>query len=190
MNRIPLALIFTLLPATAFAHPALTQHVHGFAQGVSHPFTGMDHLLAMLSVGLWASQQGGRAFWLWPASFVAAMIAGGVLGMTGTALPLIEPAIAASLLVLGLMIAGAVDLPPAWGAGLIALFGLFHGNAHGLEAGGDGAAYAIGFTLATVTLHALGVALGIGAWRTRARPALRCAAALIAVTGAALLFVS
>jgi urease accessory protein len=194
MNRIPLALIFVLLPATAFAHPSLAAHAHGLAAGVSHPFTGMDHLLAMLSVGLWASQQGGRAFWLWPASFVAAMIAGGVLGMMGTALPLIEPAIAASLLVLGLMVAGAVNLSSreasAWGAGLIALFGLFHGNAHGLEAGGDGAAYAIGFTLATVTLHALGVALGRGAWRARARPALRCAAALIAVTGAALLFVS
>ena len=188
MRLIPITLALTLLPVAAFAHPALGPHAHGLVEGVSHPFTGLDHLLAMISVGVWASQKGGRAFWLWPASFVLAMIVGGVLGMTGFALPLVEPAIAASLLVLGLMIAGAINLPQGLGAALIALFGLFHGNAHGLEAGGAAAAYAIGFTLATVTLHALGLALGLSVHRAQARPALRLAAGLIAVTGAALFF--
>ena len=189
MYRIPLALIFALLPATAFAHPGLVPHAHGFADGVSHPFSGLDHLLAMIAVGLWASQQGARALWLWPASFVVAMIAGGVLGMSGFSLPLVEPVIAASLLVLGLMIASAINLPQNSGAVLIALFGFFHGNAHGLDAGGTAAGYALGFTLATVTLHALGLALGIGARRAQAHPVLRLAAGFIAVTGAALLFV-
>jgi len=187
--RLPfIALVLLLLPVPAFAHPSLTHHAQDLAAGAAHPFTGLDHLLAMLSVGLWASQKGGRALWLWPAAFVAAMIAGGVLGMAGFALPLVEPAIAASLIVLGLMIASAVSLSPVWGAGLIALFGIFHGNAHGLEAGGAAAGYAVGFTLATVSLHALGLALGWSAARARARPALRLAAGVIALTGAALFF--
>src|SRR5258708_6601805 len=119
-----------LLPTAASAHPALYQHTHAFAAGVIHPFTGLDHLLAMISVGLLASQKGGRALWLWPGTFVATMIVGGILGMEGFALPLIETTIAASLLVLGLMIATMTTLPVAAGIGLIALFGLFHGNAH------------------------------------------------------------
>ena len=178
-----------LLPSAALAHPSLPHHVHGFMAGVSHPLTGLDHLLAMLSVGLWASQKGGRAMWLWPAAFVIAMIAGGFVGMAGIGLPLVEPAIIASLLVLGAAIAATLTLPAAAGVALIALFGLFHGNAHGLEAPVSSAGlYALGFILSTVTLHIMGLALGLSAQKMQRPVLVRAGAALIAATGLAMAF--
>lgn len=184
------ALALIAVPTAAGAHPALYQHTHTFMEGVAHPLTGLDHLLAMISVGLWASQKGGRALWLWPVSFVGAMIAGGALGMAHVALPLVEPGIAASLLVLGLMIATMTRLPLAGGMAVIALFGLLHGNAHGLEAPADasGLLYALGFTFSTASLHALGLALGLSARRLQAQTLLRAAAGLIAATGAVMFF--
>jgi len=178
-----------LLPVAAWAHPSLTHHVDGFVAGVSHPLTGLDHLLAMLSVGLWASQKGGRAMWIWPAAFVSAMVAGGIMGMAGIGLPLVEPAIIASLLILGLAIAATLMLPTAAGVALIALFGLFHGNAHGLEAplGGAGL-YALGFILSTVTLHVIGLVLGLSAQRMQRPVLVRAGAALIAATGLVMAF--
>lgn len=189
-SRSVIALVLIAAPTAASAHPALYHHTHTFMEGVTHPLTGLDHLLAMISVGLWASQKGGRAFWLWPASFVGAMVLGGALGMAGHALPLVEPGIAASLLVLGLMVATMTTLPVAGGMAVIAMFGLLHGNAHGLEApaNASGLLYALGFTLSTVTLHALGLALGVSARRLQAQTLLRAAAGLIAMTGAAMFF--
>jgi urease accessory protein len=183
-------LALALAPGAALAHPALYHHTHTFLDGVTHPLTGLDHLLAMVSVGLWASQKGGRALYLWPLWFLTAMIAGGAAGMAGEALPLMEPMIAASLLVLGLAIAAAIDMPVAAGMALIAVFGLFHGNAHGLEAPADGSglAYAAGFVLSTATLHALGVGLGLAAIRDRAGMLVRAGAVLVAVTGGVLFF--
>jgi urease accessory protein len=180
-----------LVPATAMAHPALYQHTHGFLEGVQHPLTGLDHLLAMIAVGLWASQKGGRAMWLWPASFVGAMVVGGALGMSGLALPGIEPAIATSLLVLGLMIAVAGTMPVWMGIAVIALFGLFHGNAHGLEApvNAGGLLYAAGFVAATAALHALGLTIGLAARQGFAQGLVRVGAAAIAVTGCVFFFV-
>ncbi|MES2471754.1 MAG: HupE/UreJ family protein [Pseudomonadota bacterium] len=178
-----------LLPTAALAHPSLTHHVHGFMAGVSHPLTGLDHLLAMLSVGLWASQKGGRALWIWPAAFVIALIAGGAMGMAGIALPLVEPAIIASLLVLGVAIAATLMLPTAAGVAVIALFGLFHGNAHGLEAPVGGAGpYALGFVLSTVTLHVMGLALGLSAQRMQRPVMVRAGAVLIAATSLVMAF--
>jgi urease accessory protein len=187
MKKRFLVAVALLMPTAAWAHPSIAHHVHGFMAGVSHPLSGLDHLLAMLSVGLWASQKGGRALWLWPAAFVVAMIAGGVMGMAGIGLPLVEPAIAASLLVLGAAIAAMMLLPTGAGVAVIALFGLFHGNAHGLEAPTTGAGlYALGFVLSTVTLHVLGLALGLSAQKMH-RPALiRAGAVLIAATGLAM----
>ncbi|OAI43328.1 hypothetical protein AYO42_01660 [Rhizomicrobium sp. SCGC AG-212-E05] len=183
------AAALALLPTAALAHPSLTHHVHGFMAGVSHPLTGLDHLLAMLSVGLWASQKGGRAMWLWPAAFVMAMIAGGAIGMMGIGLPLVEPAIIASLLVLGVAVAATLMLPTAAGVALIALFGLFHGNAHGLEAPGSGMGlYALGFVLSTVTLHVMGLALGLSAQRMQRPVLIRAGAVLIAATGLVMAF--
>lgn len=189
MKKTILVVAALLLPTAASAHPSITHHIHGFMAGVSHPLTGLDHLLAMLSVGLWASQKGGRALWLWPAAFVTAMIAGGVLGMADIGLPLVEPAIAASLLVLGAAIAAMLMLPTPAGVAIIALFGLFHGNAHGLEAPAGGAGlYALGFVLSTVTLHVLGLALGLSAQKMHRPILIRAGAVMIAVTGVVMAF--
>ena len=179
------------LVAVAAAHPGHDEAVlmHPFWSGFTHPFGGLDHVLAMIAVGLWAAQRGGSALWAWPAAFVGVMLAGGALGLAGIALPAIEPAIAASIVVLGVMVAFKARVPVLGGAVLIGAFALFHGNAHGLEAPGGGAvAFAAGFALATAALHAIGLALGIAAARIDWQPALRAGGALAAVAGAALFF--
>lgn len=152
--------------ALTFASPALAHTGHGaegLVAGLSHPVFGLDHLLAMVAVGLWAGLVGGRSFWIWPASFVAAMLLGGVLGMAGVELPAIELLIVGSVVALGA--AAALDLRPhlALGAAIIGLFGLAHGNAHGLEApvDGSGLGYAVGFVFATSALHGLGLGLAM-----------------------------
>ncbi len=182
-----IALALIALPGVAEAHPSAVPHAHGFLDGIGHPLTGLDHLLAMVCVGLWASQKGGRALWLLPCAFVMAMIAGGAAGMQGVSLPLVEPAIAASLLVLGLMIAAVRALPLGFAAALVAVFGVFHGNAHGLEAGGVSLLYGAGFALSTITLHVLGLGLG-GVRQPGARILVRSGALLIAAAGGAMLF--
>lgn len=156
----PLAAML-LLPSLASAHPAVF-HQLSVAQGMIHPLTGLDHLLAMVCVGIWAAQQGGRALWLWPLAFVSLMLVGGTLGMAGIALPLLEPMIAASVLVLGLLIASAATLPLLAGGTLIGLFALLHGNAHGLELPESTSVigYALGFSAATALLHLAGLMLG------------------------------
>ena len=189
-HRVLLAAALTVLPSVAFAHPAPYMHTHTFLDGVAHPLSGLDHLMAMIAVGTLAAQKGGRALWLWPASFVSAMILGGTAGMMGHALPLVEPVIASSLLVLGLMIATMVDLPMVAGVGIVAAFGLFHGNAHGLEAPltGSGLLYGLGFTLSTITLHVIGLSAGLAARDTPSKILLRAGAGVVAVTGAMMLF--
>lgn len=158
----------------------------GFGHGVAHPLFGLDHLLAMLAVGLWAGQSGGRARWTVPAAFVAMMLAGGVLGMAGVGLPAVEPLVAASVLVLGLLILTARRLPPLAGAAVVGAFALFHGHAHGAElpAAALPALYAAGFVAATAALHAA----GLGAATLLRGLAVRAAGAGIAVVGAALSF--
>ncbi|SFH90307.1 HupE/UreJ family protein [Albimonas pacifica] len=141
--------------------------VHGasesLAAGVLHPLFGLDHVLAMVAVGLWAAQVGGRALWMVPAAFVAAMTAGFGLSVAGLTLPSAEPMIVASVVALGLLVAAAVRLDVRVGAGLAALFALFHGAAHGAELGDAGAAaFGLGFVAATAALHGAGVALGLG----------------------------
>src|SRR5262249_29766957 len=131
--------------------------------GLAHPIHGLDHILAMVAVGLWAVQLGGRARWLVPASFVSVMALGGVLGMAGVAMPFAEQGIFASVLILGVLIAAAVRRPLAASMGLVGLFALCHGHAHGMEMPGTSAAlaYGAGFVLATVLLHATGIATGL-----------------------------
>lgn len=149
-----------LLPSAALAHPG---HVEGspFAAGISHPLGGADHLLAMVAVGLWAASIGGRAVWALPLTFVAAMIAGGVLGTAGAHLPLVEPMILASSVVIGTAIALAFRPGLAATLPVIALFGLMHGHAHGVEGPARGLlAYAAGFAMATAALHLAGIGLG------------------------------
>lgn len=163
MLRASLAAILAAVAAGA-AIPAaahgLGVHGAGFAAGLAHPVGGLDHLLAMVAVGLWAAQRGGPAVWALPAAFMAAMILGGVLGMAGLLLPGVEPAIAASVLMLGTLVSMTVRPPAPIGMAVVGTFAVFHGHAHGAEmpTATAPALYAIGFLLATGVLHAVGVA--------------------------------
>ncbi|MEP6670244.1 MAG: HupE/UreJ family protein [Chthoniobacter sp.] len=154
-------LSLALAPVLAQAHPG--HDASGFAAGVSHPVHGLDHILAMVAVGLWAVQLGGRAKWLVPASFVSVMAIGGALGMAGVAMPFAEQGILASVLILGVLIAAAVRLPLAASMTIVGLFALCHGQAHGLEMPGTaaGLSYGAGFVIATALLHTSGIMTGL-----------------------------
>jgi urease accessory protein len=183
--------IATLVPTAAFAHPG-GGDAHNFVHGFAHPFGGLDHVLAMITVGLFAYQLGGRALWLVPASFVLAMTAGGALGLAGIPVPFVEVGIAASVLVLGAIVAFGVKAPVAVAMALVAAFAVFHGHAHGAEmpAGGSIAAYAAGFVLATALLHAAGVTLGLLIGRfseAYGRLGFRLSGGLVALAGGAIL---
>jgi urease accessory protein len=160
------AAIFAAASAPAFAH--LNPEEHGsFMAGFSHPLFGMDHILVMVAVGLWAAQiaQDGKrsALWIVPAAFVATMAVGFSLALAGLELPFVEPAILASVIALGLLVAMAVRLPTAACAVIVAIFALFHGHAHGGELGSAGALqFGIGFVVATALLHVAGIAAGLG----------------------------
>ena len=162
-NRvIMLALAGSLLaPTMALAHGGSTSHAHGaLLDGLLHPFTGADHLAAMLAVGVWSALSV-RPIWLAPAAFVVMLVIGAWAGFLGVAIPAVEPMIAASLLVIGLLIAGRRALPVALAAGVAGLFAFFHGAAHGMELGGEGRWLALaGLVAGTALLHATGIALG------------------------------
>jgi urease accessory protein len=153
------AACLSLLSPIALAHPG-----HGLAltDGVLHPLTGFDHLLAMLGIGLWAARQNGAARWLVPASFVTLMATAAWLATLGHTLPFIESGIATSVLLIGLLIAFAARLPAAVGVTLVGMFAVFHGVAHGIEmpASGSGWVYGTGFLGTTVLLHAAGFFIG------------------------------
>ena len=199
MIRSPAAAARLLLGATAlvlFATPAFA-HIgvgatHGFAAGAIHPMTGLDHILAMVTVGLLAGQMGGRALWLVPVSFVLMMAVGGALGMAGIDVPFVEMGIAFSVIVLGAAVALRVQAPVAIATGLVGLFAIFHGHAHGGEMpeNAAGLVYGLGFMLATAGLHGLGIGLGVLAGRVaeaRGALAVRVAGAVIAVAGVGIL---
>ena len=134
----------------------------GLAEGFGHPLGGPDHLLAMIAVGLWAVQIGGRAIWLVPISFVVMMAFGGLAGMAGIPVPMVELGIAGSVLVLGSLVALSSRMPVWLGMAVVGLFAIFHGHAHGTEMPQAASAtlYALGFVLATGLLHAVGIAAG------------------------------
>lgn len=134
----------------------------GWGSGFAHPFSGLDHLLAMIAVGIWAAQIGRPALWLLPLAFPTAMAVGGAMGASGIEVPFIEAGIASSVAVLGLLIALAVRPPAAVAAMLVIVFALFHGHAHGTELPEAASPwlYGIGFVLATAILHAVGLGLG------------------------------
>ncbi len=167
--------------APAFAHTGVGS-THGFLAGLGHPLGGVDHLLAMLAVGIWAASLGGRAFWFVPASFVVAMIAGALLGHLGGAWSPVEIGIALSVVFLGTAVALRVRIVTPLAMTIVAVFGLIHGAAHSAEAQGSFVAYAAGFVLATAALHAIG--LTIGSYGT-SRLAPRLAGCAIAVAGLA-----
>lgn len=159
LKPVSLIVLLVALAAPAWAHPG---HGVGLAAGLAHPFGGLDHVLAMVAVGLWAVQLGGRALWLVPAGFVIAMLGGAALGWAGIGVVPAEPGILASVLLLGLLVAFAVRLPLALGLAVVGAFALCHGDAHGAElpAGADALTFAAGFALATAVLHGLGMAAG------------------------------
>ncbi|MBC8128923.1 MAG: HupE/UreJ family protein [Rhizobiaceae bacterium] len=148
--------------APAFAH--LDPEAHGsLLAGLSHPVFGLDHVLAMVAVGLWAAQMGGRAVFVVPAAFVGTMALGFALGLGGMALPFVEPGILASVVVLGLLVAVAARLPVPASAAVVGAFALLHGHAHAGELGIAGAfQFGLGFLVATAFLHMAGVGLGLG----------------------------
>jgi urease accessory protein len=186
LKRILGALTLLLTPALALAHPGHGDN--GLVAGISHPLGGLDHLLAMLAVGLWAAQQHGTARWALPCTFVGTMLIGGMLGFEGLNLPALESGIAASVLALGLAVALAVRPPLVMAVGATALFALFHGVAHGLELPDMSSpwTYAAGFVAATAVLHAAGYAL-VRTLPLAAAPLVRLAGAASAATGVWLL---
>lgn len=187
-----LAAATVLLAATpALAHPG-HDGAGGLAHGFLHPFGGLDHVLAMVAVGLIAARIGGRAIVLVPLAFLVMMMVGGVLGVAGLGLPFVEIGIALSVVVLGAVLALRATLPVVGAMVLVGAFAVFHGYAHGAEmpASTSGLAYGLGFVAATALLHALGLGLGLGAGRLNSdagRPALRVAGAGLAAAGLGLL---
>lgn len=155
------AAALVLVPSAALAHPGHGETA-GFFHGFEHPVGGLDHILAMVLVGILAWQVGGRALAAIPASFVLLMAIGGALGVAGIDVPFVEIGIALSILVFGLAIAFGIKAPTIAFAALVGLFAIFHGHAHGTEMPADagGLAYGFGFMLATAFLHAAGIGLG------------------------------
>lgn len=186
-TRMALALIATALAGPALAHTGVGA-VHGFGAGLMHPLFGVDHVLAMVAVGLWAGLTGGRARFAYPLAFVGMMVLAGLWGMSGEALPGVEIGIAVSVVVLGLAIALKASPPLAAGAAACAIFAIFHGHAHGAElpAGASGLGYALGFVLSTAALHGAGLAAA-GVLAARAPLLARIAGGGVALAGLALL---
>jgi urease accessory protein len=182
-------LLTLLWPARALAH---TQggEATGLLSGLQHPVSGLDHVLAMVAVGLWGAQLGPPAVWLLPVTFPMVMAFGGMLGLMGIALPGIEIGIALSAIMLGVMV-GWEARPPIWAATvLVGFFAIFHGHAHGAElpAGADAVLYSIGFVVATGCLHAAGIGIGlIHRWPV-GQATLRVAGGAVALAGVCFLW--
>ncbi|WP_395448920.1 HupE/UreJ family protein [Aminobacter sp. UC22_36] len=185
-----LALAAASLPAVAYAHTGAGP-ADGLAHGFMHPIAGLDHVLAMVAVGMFATVLGGRALWLVPASFVVMMAIGGLLGMENVNVPFVETGIAASVIVLGLAVALRWNPPTVAAMGIVSLFAVFHGYAHGTEMPLDssGLQYAVGFMAATALLHGIGLGLGLTIGRAGANSAtaMRFGGGAMALTGVGLL---
>lgn len=183
-------LVLPFLSVVAFAGPALAHPGHEVA-GFLHPFTGIDHLLAMLAVGVWASFLGARrrpATFLVPAAFLAMMALGAVAGFAGMKLPLAEAAIVISVFVLGALTVAAVRLRAAWAMAVVGMFALFHGYAHALDSpGGPAGGYALSFLLATAVLLGAGSGLGWAVRRFVGDLGLRALGGLVMAGGALVL---
>lgn len=179
-----LLLHMLLVPASAFAH-VKGGEVLGLFSGIKHPISGLDHVLAMIAVGLWGAQLGAPAVWLLPVTFPMVMAFGGLLGIMGVKLPGIEIGIAASAIALGFAVFQEAR-PKLWVAGMmVGFFAIFHGHAHGAELppGGNGLLYSIGFVVMTGCLHATGIALGLVHRWSAGRAALRAAGACVSLAG-------
>ncbi|MGT2465338.1 HupE/UreJ family protein [Mesorhizobium atlanticum] len=193
---IPASTKRTALAAILFLAAAMPAEAHvgagsasSFAAGFAHPLSGLDHMTVMIAVGVWAAMKGGKAVWAWPLAFLGVMLAGGALGMLHVPVPFVEPAILASVVALGLLVALAIDLPVLAGIAIIGLFALFHGHAHGTEVpeNAGGLDYVAGFAISTVLLHGVGIAAGLRLG-SRFRGLARAAGAACAAIGVGLSF--
>jgi urease accessory protein len=177
-----LALLFS--STNIFAHP-LPGSESGFLNGFFHPISGLDHILAMLAVGIWAVQMGGKAKWIIPITFVGIMSVGGILGMNSINLPFAEVGILVSVIVLGVLILAGVRLPVLVSSVLVGVFALCHGHAHGAElpAAASGVTYATGFALTTIVLHLSGIGFGAAVNKVANEKIVKFSGALIALMG-------
>jgi urease accessory protein len=178
------ALALAAMPHPAFAHVEQGQAA-GFLTGLQHPWSGLDHVLAMIAVGLWGAQLGNPALWLLPVTFPMMMSLGAVMGLIGMGLPGVEVGIALSSLLLGGMVMGEVRPKLAVAVLLVGFFAVFHGHAHGTELppGQSGLLYSMGFVIATGCLHGMGIGIGLVHRWPAGRLALRGAGAFIAGMG-------
>jgi urease accessory protein len=173
-----------LAGGVAQAHPGHAGH-GGLYPGFAHPFSGLDHVLAMIAVGILSAQIGGRAIWILPITFIGLMIGGAALNFAHVPVPFVEQGIAASVLVLGLLIASSLKMHASYCAAIIGLFAAFHGYAHAAEmtSGAAAANYALGFVSATAALHAVGIGIGIAGQRIASSGLVRLGGAAIAACG-------
>jgi urease accessory protein len=171
-----LVLASFLMLTPALAHTGIGDTT-GLARGFSHPVGGVDHVLAMVAVGLLAALMGGRALWLVPISFVGMMALGGAVGMAGIGIPFVEIGIGLSVVVLGAAVALRAEMPVVAAMAIVGLFAIFHGHAHGAEIPDtvSGFEYGIGFVLAAALLHVAGIGLGLAIGRMSANRAARVA---------------
>jgi len=186
IQRLLSALVLILLLApSGFAHPQKGEAV-GFLTGFRHPISGLDHVLAMIAVGLWGAQLGSPAIWLLPVAFPMVMAFGGMLGLMGIPLPGVEYGIALSAIMLGAAVMFELRPPLGLAAALVGFFAIFHGHAHGTElpAGQSALLYSMGFVIATGTLHAIGIGIGTVHRWAWGKMALRIAGAMVAFGGA------
>jgi urease accessory protein len=182
-----LAIAVLVLASPAHAH-IIDADGAGLAQGFSHPFIGLDHILVMVAVGIWAAQVGRPSLWVLPVAFPLAMAGGALLGVAGVPVPGVEAGIAASVLGLGLLIAFQAKPPFALSIALVALFALFHGHSHGTELpqAASPVLYGLGFVLATAVLHAIGLGIGLVMRLPKGMTAVRVGGGAIAAAGIAL----
>jgi urease accessory protein len=176
--------LLLILPFSAFAHVQGGQAA-GFVTGLEHPWSGLDHVLAMIAVGLWGAQLGNPAIWILPVTFPIVMSLGAMMGLLGIPVPGIEIGIALSAILLGMMVLGELRPKLALAATLVGFFAIFHGHAHGTElpAGQSGLLYSIGFVMATGCLHGLGILIGVIHRWPMGKLALRGSGGLIACMG-------
>jgi len=176
-------------PGTALAHTRGGEAL-GFTSGLLHPVSGLDHVVAIIAVGLWGAQLGPPALWLLPVTFPMVMAFGGMLGLVGVPLPGIEVGIALSAIALGIAVFREARPNLVGAALLVGFFAIFHGHAHGTELppGANGVLYSLGFVIATGTLHAVGIATGLVHRWPAGRAALRAAGATVALVGVAFLW--
>ncbi len=185
-----LIILFSLVWAQVSSAHVEGGQAAGFITGLQHPWSGLDHVLAMIAVGLWGAQLGSPALWLLPIAFPMMMAMGAMMGLLGIPVPGVETGIALSAIILGAMILAEVRPKPAVAISMVGFFAIFHGHAHGTElpVGQSGLLYSMGFVIATGCLHGVGVALGLVHRLPAGRLALRGAGTFIAGMGVVFLW--